>query len=239
MVSNPSELRTRSYDDDFHYYRRKTKKRNRKNKKHKSRNHNKKQPNNIDNDEHLSKVVSLQKHLLKKLANIPNPTEWHGDNGYLRDYAYTNDTDWSASIDKFNQSDQFEYGRNLTFVDEDDHREKVQTKKNTWRSLTQENPPADISNGLHTQFDGYFCDTPNKEYAHFVLQRIGPNDTDSLFDLNGFLAMCEMQHQIETARDYSEYCLKGSHDNCCRPWSLPNYGTLLANKSSCFDLNVS
>jgi len=84
--------------------------------------------------------------------------------------------------------------------------------------------------------EGFFCySSPLKDYSHFVVKRIGPNSTDSLFDLNGMLAMCQLQEQIGSVPSYQAFC---EPENCCRPWSLPNYATLLANKSSCFDLTT-
>lgn len=161
---------------------------------------------------------------------------WHGDNGIFRDYEVTNDSLVSSAASIAMNGHEIAYGRNMTFVDEDDQRDRIHAKKNTWSILLNGN----ISEKIRLPIEGYFCDSPAKEYSHFVVERIGPNSTDTLFDLNGLLAMCELQDQITRVQDYGEYCQRELiSNNCCRPWSLSNYAALLANKSSCFDLTVS
>lgn len=85
---------------------------------------------------------------------------------------------------------------------------------------------------LHFYF--YFVDP---EYAHFVIQRHTENLTESLFELNTLLAMCELESRLEHIDEYQDLCERGaSNDKCCRPWSLPNYIALLSNRSNCFDI---
>lgn len=51
--------------------------------------------------------------------------------------------------------------------------------------------------------------------------------------------MCELEQQLISVDGYEEICQKEiSSDNCCRPWSISNYVTVLANKTSCFDIQV-
>lgn len=83
--------------------------------------------------------------------------------------------------------------------------------------------------------DEYFCNAPAKEYSHFVVE-VKP----ILLDLNSFLAICELQEKIIAANNYKEYCqrsLIGTND-CCRSWSVANYAAFVANKTSCYDLEV-
>lgn len=181
-----------------------------------------------------------------KATSSPSPNlgfdTWIGDSGVFRDYEITNDSA-SSSLEPTRRTEQIEYGHNTTSVDEEEHQQRVQTKKSTWRLLKQAATlPTDGWADMHRRqpIEGFFCDSsPRKEYSHFVVQRIGPNATDSLFDLNGLLAMCQLQDQITEVPSYRAFCEPEMlTTECCRPWSLPNYAAMLANKSSCFDLTT-
>lgn len=45
-----------------------------------------------------------------------------------------------------------------------------------------------------------------------------------------------MFNKIEGYRDICQRQLSSA--NCCRPWSLSGYVTLLANKDNCFEITV-
>lgn len=71
-----------------------------------------------------------------------------------------------------------------------------------------------------------------------MVQRVNHNLSDSLFELNAFLAMCDLEQRIVSTEHYEDLCQKElTSDNCCRPWSVVNYVTFLSNKTSCFDLD--
>lgn len=222
----------------------------RKNKKRKNRkpkNHHKQRKENQktnQNTEITKKLIKFKERLKGKTSkketnqiNIKTSANvWNGDSGIFRDYEITNDSLVSSAASISLNEHDIAYGRNMTFVDEDDQRDRIHAKKSTWSILINGN----ISEKIRLPIEGYFCDSPAKEYSHFVVERIGPNSTDSLFDINGLLAMCELQDEITRVQGYEEYCQRELiSNNCCRPWSLPNYAALLANKSSCFDLTVS
>lgn len=77
------------------------------------------------------------------------------------------------------------------------------------------------------------------EYAHFVVKRVNHNLTESLFEINALLAMCDLEFQLEQFHEYEKLCEREmTTQNCCRQWSLPNYIALLANKSSCYEIEV-
>ncbi|XP_055903846.1 protein dispatched isoform X1 [Eupeodes corollae] len=197
---------------------------------HKKRQRKKKKKNKKKTNADLSRKIKK----LRKFSNSEtdaDPTEWNGDTGVFRDYAITND----SITDEENHHRNI-YGRNISFVDEKEEQERVQSKKSTWRILSQSTPPP-MFNEVHINIDGFFCESPTKEFSHFVVERIGPNSTDSLFDVNALLAMCQLEHQIIAIENYGDYCQKEMlTDNCCRPWSIPNYVAMLSNKTSCFDL---
>lgn len=238
LFSNPSELLQKlqlekSHANSQHQHlnhkrhknqRRKHNKNNKRRKDHKKNQH----------DDVAYKMMTIQKHL--KATKTPLSDKWMGDSGVFRDYEITNDSSPSM-LEPTRHSEQIEYGHNTTFVDEDEHLERIQSKKSTWHMLKQAALPNDgWSNSQERQPMGYFCDSsPRKAYSRFIVKRIGPNATDSLFDLNGMLAMCQLQEQIESVASYNAFC--ESKSTCCRPWSLPNYAALLVNKSSCFDLS--
>ncbi|XP_030553961.1 protein dispatched isoform X2 [Drosophila novamexicana] len=242
LFSNPTHLmqklqydKKRGVPRHQHPNHRRHKKQRRKHKNSKGRREHKKN----EHDDMAYKMMLINKRL--KATKSPLSDKWMGDNGVFRDYEVTNDSSPSL-LEPTRRSEEIEYGHNTTFVDEDEHRERVQTKKSTWRMLKQASLPNGgwSSSRVRQPIEGSFCDSsPHKEYSHFVVQRIGPNSTDSLFDLNGMLAMCQLQEQIGTVPSYQAFCEPEMLTfNCCRPWSLPNYATLLANKSSCFDLTT-
>lgn len=243
LFSNPSYLlqkieyeKTRGVPRHQHpnHRRHKDQRRNHKNNKRRKE----KQKKNEHSDVAYNMMI-ISKRL--KATKTPLSDTWMGDSGVFRDFEVTNDSIPSL-LEPTRQTEPIEYGHNTTFVDEDEHRERVQTKKSTWRMLKQASLPYDgWPNSRDRQpIEGFFCDSsPHKAYSHFVVKRIGPNATDSLFDLNGMLAMCQLQEQIGAVPSYQAFCEpEMQSSNCCRPWSLPNYVTLLANKSSCFDLNA-
>lgn len=66
------------------------------------------------------------------------------------------------------------------------------------------------------------------------------NLNESLYELNSLLAMCDLEEKITNVDGYEELCQKElNSEKCCKPWSLPNYIALLANKTSCFQIEVS
>lgn len=61
-----------------------------------------------------------------------------------------------------------------------------------------------------------------------------------MFDATTLLSMCELEYNLIDTAGYTDLCQKKiSSNECCRPWSLPNYIALISNKSSCFEINVS
>ncbi|XP_060650621.1 protein dispatched [Drosophila nasuta] len=243
LFSNPSDLlqKLRLLQHEQHPSHKRHKKQQRRKNNKQRKEHNKGNKKN-QHDDMANKMMVLNKRL--KATKRPTPSENKWLDGQIRDYEITNDSNSSN-----NGASTIEYGHNTTFVDEDEHRERMQSKSSRWRMLKQATLPNDLgwpeAKAAKESIEGFFCDSsPHKRYAHFVVQRIGPNATDSLFDLNGMLAMCQLQEQISSVKSYQAFCERRREEeevlasNCCRPWSLPNYATLLANKSSCFDLNT-
>lgn len=119
----------------------------------------------------------------------------------------------------------FAYGKNTTFIDSEEKFEQTLDDRKKLESLTPHLNP------------NFFCDVPRKEFTHFVVERCGPNETDSLFDINAFYAICQLNELIESASYYKGFCERGySGDDCCRSWSIPNYIALLYNRKNCFDI---
>lgn len=88
-------------------------------------------------------------------------------------------------------------------------------------------------------FDVYFKFL-DKEYIHFVIKRVNWMLNESMLEVNTLLAMCELEQALVETDHYYSLCQKElTTSNCCRPWSLPNYVSLLSNKTSCFDITVS
>ncbi|XP_061387699.1 protein dispatched [Musca vetustissima] len=249
LVENPSDLQPPSERFDYQSISRQ---KNRRNRKRKNRKPKKNKQRNRNKTDLANEIITFKKRLRHKnhnrnqiqnvhgaagnLNSSATANTWHGDHGIFRDYEITNDSTALTPANVTKTEEEGIYGLNKTFVDDDD---EIKNKKSRWSLLQKaELPPASESDeNIRLPIEGYFCDSPAKEYSHFVVERIGPNATDSLFDLNGILAMCELQEQITKVNNYGEYCEREMiSNNCCRPWSLPNYAALLANKSSCFDL---
>lgn len=160
-----------------------------------------------------------------------------------------------------NGSRHYDYGTNLTYTNTTKADKEKQPSK--WKILHNFNPPSSTTD-LHIPTDGFFCDSPSKfqlfcvvvkfrafiltsltffldnEYAHFIVQRVNHNVSDSLFEINAMMAMCDLEIQLMNVNGYGDVCeLDNDSKKCCRPWSLPNYVALLSNKTSCFDIDVS
>ncbi|KFB38757.1 AGAP004140-PA-like protein [Anopheles sinensis] len=131
----------------------------------------------------------------------------------------------------------WEYGRNQSFYTEEIGNKTMEKKRAKWDTLRKLRPPPEPIE-IHIPSDGFFCESPNKEYAHLVVQRKNENYNDTLFELNAFLALCELEQKVVTVDHYGDICQRElTSDSCCRPWSIVNYVTFLSNKSSCFELN--
>lgn len=52
--------------------------------------------------------------------------------------------------------------------------------------------------------------------------------------------MCELESKFTSIQTYEKICqIKSNSKQCCRPWSLTNYITLLSNKTLCSQLEVN
>lgn len=76
-----------------------------------------------------------------------------------------------------------------------------------------------------------------QDYSHVVLESLDPQK--SLFTLDALYSVCELQKRLMDGNEMSEICETVSPGHCCVPWSLPNYLTLLYNRSDCFSLTVN
>lgn len=123
--------------------------------------------------------------------------------------------------------------------------------------MREQNPPS-ATTDIHIKSDGFFCEAPSNlqcnkfvplidfffvvidiEYAHFVVQRVNNNLTESMFEINALLALCDLEYQLTQTDEYDVLCENEmSSARCCKPWSLPNYIALLSNHSSCFEIEV-
>ncbi|KAJ6638287.1 Protein dispatched [Pseudolycoriella hygida] len=146
-------------------------------------------------------------------------------------------------VDGFDESNvkdtnnrHWNYGKNLSFTSEEEYNKKIEQRTKEWKLLREQNPPR-TEPGMHVRTNGFFCGAPNVEYAHFVVQRVNYNLTESMFELNALLAICDLEYQLQQIEPYRELCeTEITSSNCCRPWSLPNYVAVISNKTSCFDI---
>ncbi|XP_058813759.1 protein dispatched [Topomyia yanbarensis] len=210
LISNPKELLAQSTTDFGYGFRNPKRKKDRKKEKA-----NAKKRNRLNKSIRILKELSINK----------------SSNGELISFEeYDNETFSS-------RHDNWEYGKNMSFYTEESGNKTMEKKRAKWDSLRNLNPPPDQID-MHIPADGFFCESPNKEFAHFVIQRVKHNLNDTMFELNAFLAMCDLEQRIVNTEHYVGLCQKElTSDNCCRPWSVVNYVTFLSNKTSCFDLD--
>ncbi|KAL0276394.1 UNVERIFIED_CONTAM: hypothetical protein PYX00_003982 [Menopon gallinae] len=86
----------------------------------------------------------------------------------------------------------------------------------------------------HLSSDGFFCDGLSQDYSHVVLESLDPQK--SLLTLDALHSVCELQKRLMDGKEMNEICETVSPGHCCAPWSLPNYITLLYNRSDCFSV---
>ncbi|KAJ8986210.1 hypothetical protein NQ317_009916 [Molorchus minor] len=68
-------------------------------------------------------------------------------------------------------------------------------------------------------------------YAHLVVTSHNKKD---LFTISNMLAMCRLENEFIDLNDYERLCIHNNKsDQCCKPWSLPNYIAIINNKASC------
>ncbi|XP_063707430.1 protein dispatched isoform X2 [Culicoides brevitarsis] len=88
------------------------------------------------------------------------------------------------------------------------------------------------------KIEGFFCDSPRFEYAHFVIKKRNQGKNSSLLNIEDFLAICDMEQRLTMVKGFDFICeRKITSQKCCRAWSFPNYISLLAGKNNCFELN--
>lgn len=85
-----------------------------------------------------------------------------------------------------------------------------------------------------------FCGKLIEDYAHFIVESV---DDRNLFTLESLQTLCKIDHNLLRLRGdkkeylFNEVCEQKNLESCCPSWSLANYVALIANKSSCFDIN--
>lgn len=119
----------------------------------------------------------------------------------------------------------FAYGNVTTTVDTDESFEESVGERKQLEEIKHLNPPR------------FFCDVPRKEFTHFVVEAKNSKRNESLYNLEIFRAMCQLDEQIQSMSFYSGFCEREyKSDTCCRSWSIPNYIALLAKRNNCMDI---
>ncbi|KAK9498561.1 hypothetical protein O3M35_003165 [Rhynocoris fuscipes] len=107
-----------------------------------------------------------------------------------------------------------------------------------WETLISRldsDPGSEHHNHDHKSDREFFCDDPATDYGRIVIS--GRNSQINLFTLPSLLDVCKLQSLITSPDIYKSISATTSKEQrLCRPWSLPNYVTLLANKTSCFNI---
>lgn len=150
----------------------------------------------------------------------------------IHHFDYDGDGELDNATDAVNRSEHWEYGRNQSFPSEELGHNLVRNKQK-WADLRRPRPPERKSKNSN---DGFFCDLPRNDYAHYVFE--SRQKHESLFSVKNLLAICDLELMLTTVTGYKAICQsKLSINECCRPWSIPNYVALLNNKTSCFEID--
>lgn len=214
--------------------------------KDKVRNGKKKQSKDV-----ASKIKKIKQTKMPKMNKILY-TEYHNDSKFESNMTSDEHEHWS-------------YGRNLSYLSQEDSVNRSEYTRNQWVSLKnfQFSPYLEHN---HLSSDGFFCGVPSKiittvkprlfylyildilfcflsgaEYAHLVFKT---NDGSSLLSVENLQSMCILQQQLIDigGHVYVSLCehrdARSSSTDCCQPWSLPNYIALLTNNTSCMDITV-
>uniref|UniRef100_A0A0K8TSG4 Putative patched transmembrane receptor n=1 Tax=Tabanus bromius TaxID=304241 RepID=A0A0K8TSG4_TABBR len=141
---------------------------------------------------------------------------------------HLNPTCCSPNTSKSKQEDHIFYG-------EETMRQYV---LNETKQVNMEDKGQPLSHKVIRNKSRFFCESPNIDFATFVVIKSESNSADSFFGINSLRAMCDLENKITFVTGYTDYCQKQIPLNtCCRPWSLPNYIALLTDKTSCYEIN--
>uniref|UniRef100_A0A1B0GM14 SSD domain-containing protein n=1 Tax=Phlebotomus papatasi TaxID=29031 RepID=A0A1B0GM14_PHLPP len=132
---------------------------------------------------------------IKLIKNLPN-------NG---SYDLSDDYDSLDNVSRSSRHEHWDYGKNISYVSDESTKKRNKLKKENWIKLTQMYPPP-LTTDVHTTSDGFFCESPNKEYSHFVMRRINHQLNESLFERNALLAMCDLEQVIVGTNLYNDLC---------------------------------
>ncbi|KAG5669714.1 hypothetical protein PVAND_000009 [Polypedilum vanderplanki] len=186
---------------------------------------------------HRKNKARHQKKKLKFDEKMKKLKDYATNKSYNTDIVYNLDDNENGN-DTLTESHHthWDYGTNKSYDEERENKIKEEKKKK-WKGFLNLDPPPLTSTDFQST-NGYFCESPNKEYIHFVIKRTQWNINESMFDTNSLLSMCELEQKLVDTEGYINLCQKEiSSSACCKPWSLPNYVALLSNKTSCFDIN--
>lgn len=73
--------------------------------------------------------------------------------------------DFDSSDESYNNatsdSRHWNYGKNLSFTDEEEYNKKLEQQNKEWKLLREKNPPG-IESDIHIKTNGFFCEAPSK-----------------------------------------------------------------------------
>uniref|UniRef100_A0A023EYY9 Putative patched transmembrane receptor n=2 Tax=Triatoma infestans TaxID=30076 RepID=A0A023EYY9_TRIIF len=89
-------------------------------------------------------------------------------------------------------------------------------------------------NHHHQSESEYFCSDPAAEYGRIVVS--GIDSRIDLFSVSSILTICRLESLITSPDLYKNICATSGEHKLCKPWSLPNYITMISNKTTCMDI---
>lgn len=68
---------------------------------------------------------------------------------------------------------------------------------------------------------------------------VSAKDGGDLMTVDSLKEVCRLEMSLAKGQLYEDICQTGRRQECCLPWSLPNYIAMLHNRTSCLGITVS
>lgn len=113
---------------------------------------------------HKNKNRHEKKKRLKFDQKMRKLKDYSTNRSFNTDIIYNSD-DSSSGNDSLIEEHHYEYGKNVSYNEEKDKKNK-KAKNDKWIDLLGNNPPPYTSTDFHST-DGYFCESPSKSLANY------------------------------------------------------------------------
>lgn len=149
LVANPYE----NFDDDYYPTSGK--------KKHNAQRHrNNKKRKNKNKGKNKGALVLTEK--IQRIKSANNFAAGKAVNSLPEGSSDETTVIWAENTTRREEEDAWEYGRNVSFIDDEDEVNKtIMGNKDLWKDLKRPQPPL-FQTEVHSSSDGFFCNSPSK-----------------------------------------------------------------------------